>query len=270
MTGSTQKYNLLTLRKGFAALERIAESSGRIGVTELSVQMNEPVTVVFRILRTLAELGCVIQDPRTKRYGLGMRIWELSEKIIAGLGIVEIAQPILAQLTHLTGETSSLAIAQGNEYLYVASVNGQQPLRAYVPPGSRTPLSYPTASGRVLVAHSKQETIDAVLADGLKRFTAATVTDAKRVRTILMGVRKNGVAVVHGEYQQLLSAIAAPIFNPLGDCVGAIAISGVTQGFAGAALPQLIQTVKTQAENCSNAMRGMPPEREAALTSSRR
>jgi DNA-binding IclR family transcriptional regulator len=267
---TTQKYSLLTLQKGFAALELIAESSNGMGVTELSSQMSEPVTVVFRILRTLSELGCVMQDPRTKRYGLGMRIWELSEKAVARLGIVEIAQPILARLTQLTGETSSLAVVQGNEFLYVASVNGQQPLRAYVPPGSRTPLSYPTASGRVIVAHSKPEVIDAVLDSGLKRFTTATITDVKRVRTILANVRKNGVAVVHGEYQQLLSAIAAPIFNPMGDCVAAIAISGVTQGLAGASLPNLVETVKSQAENFNNALRGMPPPREMSLTFSAR
>src|SRR5262249_41184513 len=131
-----------------------------------------------------------------------------------------------------------------------------------VPPGSRTPLSYPTASGRVLVAFSNQETVDIILAGGLRRFTSATITDPRRVRAILTGVRKNGVAVVHGEYQELLSAVAAPIFNTFHDCVGAIAISGVTRRFAGAELPELIQLVRTAAQNCSNALLGLSPEHE--------
>jgi len=257
MACALQKYNLLTLRKGFAALSAIAESPGGLGVTELSNKMHEPVTVVFRIVRTLVDLGCLVQDPATKRYGLGTRIWELSEKAVARLGIIELAQPILLRLTQLTSETSSLAIVQGSDFLYVASVNGRQPLSAYVPPGTRTPLAYPTASGRVLLAHSSPETIDAALAGGLQRFTPTTVTDTRRVRTMLAAVRCNGVAVVHGEYQQHLSAIAAPILNPLNACAGAIALSGLTQRFVGETLSQLIHTVKTQAEHCSAAWRGI-------------
>src|SRR4051812_26349533 len=127
-------YSLLTLEKGLRVLELIADNAGDIGVTQLSAQLDEPITVIFRIVRTLVSLGYVNQDPRTKRYSLGLRAWELGEKAIARLNIIDTVQPILTKLTHLTGETSSLAITQGSDFLYVATVNGLQPLRAYVEP----------------------------------------------------------------------------------------------------------------------------------------
>lgn len=242
-------YSLLTLEKGLRVLELIAENAGDIGVTQLSAQLDEPVTVIFRILRTLVSLGYVNQDPRTKRYGLGLRVWELSEKAVARLDIVETIQPILTRLTHLTGETSSLAINQGKDFLYVATVNGLQPLRAYVEPGARISLALPTASGRAILAFSPQAVIDELLSAKLQRFTPKTVVDPGKLRSILEDIRRRGVSIVHGENQQQLSAVAAPIIDSVGRCIGALAMSGVTQErFEGKALEKIVQLAKTEAE----------------------
>ena len=260
---ATAKYPLLTLQKGLNVLELIAENAGDISLKDISVHLQEPLTVIFRVLRTLAEAGYITQDPKTKRYRLGLKVWELSERAIARFNIVEGARPVLARLTQATSETSSLAILDGQEFIYIASVDGLQPLRAYVPPGSRTSLSYPTASGRILLAYSKPESVDKILANGLKRFTPATLIDEKRVRALLREVRQAGIAVVHGEYQQQLSAIAAPILNSVGDCIAALAISGVTQHIEEAGLPRLKQLLKAEAENLSNWLRGAPSSPEA-------
>ena len=246
----SSSYSLLTLEKGLRVLELIADNAGDIGVTQLSSQLDESVTVIFRILRTLAALGYLNQDPHTKRYGLGLRIWELSEKAMARLDIVETIQPILTRLTHLTGETSSFAINQGKDFLYVATVAGLQPLRAYVEPGTRIPLSMPTASGRAILAFSPQEIIDEVLAGKLQRFTPMTVIDPAKLRNVLQEIKRYGVSIVHGENQQQLSAVAAPIMDSVGRCIGALAMSGVTQArFQGRALDKIVQAVKSEAAN---------------------
>jgi DNA-binding IclR family transcriptional regulator len=252
----TPSYSLLTLEKGLRVLELIADNAGDIGVTQLSTQLNEPVTVIFRILRTLVSLGYLNQDPRTKRYSLGLRVWELSEKAVSRLDIVETIQPILTRLTHLTGETSSLAINQGKDFLYVATVNGLQPLRAYVEPGARISLSLPTASGRTILAFSPQEVIDEVLAGKLQRFTPKTVVDPSRLRSVLEDIKRRGVSIVHGENQPQLSAVAAPIIDSVGRCIGALAMSGVTQErFEGKALDKIVQLAKSEAEKVNALIR---------------
>ena len=70
----SSSYSLLTLEKGLRVLELVADNAGDIGVTQLSAQLHESVSVVFRILRTLVALGYLNQDPHTKRYSLGLRI----------------------------------------------------------------------------------------------------------------------------------------------------------------------------------------------------
>lgn len=252
----TPNYSLLTLEKGLRVLELIADNAGDIGVTQLSAQLNEPVTVIFRIVRTLVSAGYLNQDPRTKRYSLGLRVWELSEKAVARLHIVETIQPILTRLTQLTGETSSLAINLGKDFLYVATVNGLQPLRAYVEPGARISLSLPTASGRAILAFSPQDVINDILAGKLQRFTPKTIVDPAKLRGVLDDIKRRGVSVVHGENQAQLSAVAAPIVDSVGRCIGALAMSGVTQErFEGKALEKIIQLAKSEAEKVNTLIR---------------
>ena len=268
----TPSYSLLTLEKGLRVLELVADNAGDIGLTQLSAQLDKSTTVIFRILRTLVGLGYLNQDPRTKRYSLGLRVWELSEKAVARLDIVERIQPILTRLTHLTGETSSFAINQGKEFLYVATVAGLQPLRAYVEPGARIPLSMPTASGRAILAFSPQDVIEELLSKRLQKFTPKTIVDPAKLRSVFEEIKRRGVSVVHGENQQQLSAVAAPIMDSVGRCIGALAMSGVTQGrFEGEALEKIIQLAKREAETINELIRNrnqplVPPKKRLKAT----
>jgi DNA-binding IclR family transcriptional regulator len=51
----------LIRRSVLRVLELIADDAGDIGLTELSTQLDESVTVIFRILRTLVGLGYLNQ-----------------------------------------------------------------------------------------------------------------------------------------------------------------------------------------------------------------
>ena len=93
----------------------------------------------------------------------------------------------------------------------MATVAGLQPLRAYVEPGARIPLSMPTASGRAILAFSPQDVIEELLSKRLQKFTPKTIVDPAKLRSVLEEIKRRGVSVVHGENQQQLSAVAAPI-----------------------------------------------------------
>jgi DNA-binding IclR family transcriptional regulator len=255
MTRATARYSLLTLEKGLTTLELIADNTEDIGLSELSTRLKEPVSVVFRVVRTLLNLGYLNQHPVTKRYSLGLRVWELGEKAAAKLDIRDAVQPALDRLTAATGETASFALVQANEYSYIATADGSQPLRAYVERGSRLSLGSPSASARAILAFSPDDLVDAVLSTKLKRRTPATVVDPVRVRAMLDDIRERRVAIVHGENQHQLSAVAAPVRNGTDRCIGAIALSGLTSRFAGEPLKRMVQLVKNEAKEVELRLR---------------
>lgn len=255
MSRAEPRYSLLTLEKGLLTLEVISDTPGDIGLSKLSALLDQPISVVFRVLRTLVNLGYLSQNPLTKRYSLGLRLWQLGEKAAARLDIRDSVQPALNKLMRATGETASFAWVLDNDYAYIATADGSQPLRAYVERGSRLPLSSPSASARAILAFSEAELIDTILAGRLKRQTPKTVTDPQRVRDMLGVIRERGVAVVHGENQQQLSAVAAPIRAADGRCIGAIALSGLTSRFEGDTLKRIVQLVKAEAKDLERRIR---------------
>ena len=60
-------YTLHTLAKGLKVLETLEAADNASSLTEIAYRLRESQTVVFRLLKTLAEHGYVQQDAATKR-----------------------------------------------------------------------------------------------------------------------------------------------------------------------------------------------------------
>jgi DNA-binding IclR family transcriptional regulator len=224
------QYTLRTLQKGLLVLETLARSREDLTLTEIGVRLGEDPTVVFRILKTLLQADYVVQDHVSKRYRLGLRVWELGARAVHRIGLVDAARPVLKWLTAVTGETSALAVIRDTDSLYVDMVDGSEPLRVYAEPGSRVPI-YATASGKAMLAFREPELVDRVIRAGMKRLTPLTLTRGSQLRRRLVEIRRTGLAINHGERRTDIAAVAAPVFNGRGECVAAISISGPVRRF---------------------------------------
>src|SRR5689334_1157743 len=227
MASADSKYTLRTLRKGLALLAVLGESGDDLSLTELAGRLDESPTVVFRILKTLETGDYVRQDPETKRYRLGLRLWELGTRALNRTGhrLVDVARPVLKWLTAVTGETSALAILRETDSLYLDLVDGSEPLRVYAEPGQRVPV-YATASGKAMLAHADHALVQRVVRAGMKRLTPRTITRESQLRRRLGEIRRTGLAINPGERRADIAAVAAPIFNARSECVAAVSISG--------------------------------------------
>src|SRR5437899_2814020 len=185
------RYTLLTLVMGLAALEALEALEavdGGLTLTELARRLKESQTVVFRVLKTLEEHGYVRHDSVSRRYTLGLRIWELGTRVVGRTGLVEAARPVLKWLTTVTGQTSGLVVLRGSDVLYLDIRDGQEALRFYVEPGARAP-AYGTASGKVMLAWHP-ECVPQVVKAGLRRLTPTTIVGAADLRRELQKIRR--------------------------------------------------------------------------------
>jgi DNA-binding IclR family transcriptional regulator len=218
------RYTLLTLVKGLAALEALETVDDGLTLTELARRLKESQTVVFRVLKTLEEHGYVQHEPVSRRYTLGLRIWEMGAKAVGRTGLVEAVRPVLKWLTTVTGQTSGLIVLRGTDVLYLDIREGQEALRFYAEPGSRAP-AYGTASGKAMLAWHPECATQVVKA-GMRRLTPTTIVRAADLRRELQEIRRTGVAINRGERQPDLVAVAAPLFDARGECVAAVGIAG--------------------------------------------
>jgi IclR family pca regulon transcriptional regulator len=180
-----------------------------------------------RILLTLQTLGYVEADGRLFR--LTPKVLELGFAYLSSQPVWHLAQPVMEELVQDIHESSSAAVLDGQDIVYVLRVPANKIVAISLGPGSRLP-AYCTSMGRVLLAGLPAAERRARLArSALVARTGRTLTDVDALMDVLEQVRRDGHALVHGELEEGLVSMAAPIVNRAGRVVAAINVSAQDQ-----------------------------------------
>lgn len=204
-----------------------------------------------RILLTLQTLGYVESDG--KLFRLTPRILDLGFAYLSSLPLWNLAEPLMEDLVEEVRESSSAAVLDGLDIVYVLRVPTHKIMRTSLGVGSRLPAAW-TSMGRVLLASLPDDELQSRLATlPLQRHTAHTATDLPTLLERIRQARTQGWCLVNQELEEGLISIAAPLTNRLGQTVAALNISG--------------QANRTSAELMQQTL--LPPLLRAAQTISR-
>ncbi|NUR90344.1 MAG: IclR family transcriptional regulator [Nonomuraea sp.] len=203
-------------------LEALAEHGGEAGLSEIAARTGLPYGTIHRLLRTLLARGYVRQES-DRRYALGgglVRLGGIAERMVAVW-----AQPYLARMVELSGETANLAVLEGDFIVYVAQVPSPRRLRMFAEVGRRV-LPHSTAVGKVLLAdRSAADALALFDRTGMPRRTANTITEPDAMLAELDRVRVQGFALDLGEEELGVHCLAVPVHD--GDrVVAAMSVSG--------------------------------------------
>ncbi len=144
-----------SLERGLAILAHFTPERPLLGIAELADDIGMSRTTTHRYAITLLALGFLEQDASHK-YRLRLRVTALGISALNSTGLREHARPYLEELRHRTSYTTSIAVLDGSEIVYVDRARsfrrGQNKIDLNLRPGSRLP-SYCTAMGKVLLAN---------------------------------------------------------------------------------------------------------------------
>lgn len=213
-----------TLVRGFRILELVAAADRPMGVTEIATALGLGKSAAHRPLATLTQLGYLTHDPDTGRYALSLKLWEVGSQALDRLDLKRLAAAPMAELAHATGETVHLSVLDGREVVHIDKIECQHPIRAYSRVGGRVP-AHCVATGKAMLAFQSELVIDGV-ARRLRRVTPQTVTDRDELLAQLDRIRRTGIAISSGGWQEGVDGIAAPIRDAQGTVVAAVGISG--------------------------------------------
>ena len=189
-----------------------------------------------RILLTLQTLGYVESDG--KLFGLTPKILDLGFAYLSSMPIWELADPVMQALVDQVHESSSAAVLEGDDILYVLRVHTQKIMSISLGVGSRLP-AYCTSMGRVLLAGLDDDALRARLAAmKLAPRTKHTVTDPAQLFELIVQTRKQGWSLVDQELEEGLISIAAPVFDRTGRTVAALNLSGQANRTSAAVMRQ--------------------------------
>lgn len=213
---------MTSLGRGLAVIEAFSEQQRHLTIAQISQITGIPRASVRRCLHTLRMLGYVEAEGHS--YSLRPRILTLGHAYLSSTPLVGLAQSVLDRVSSAVHESSSLAILDGDEILYLARSAASRVMSVALNAGTRLP-AYCTSMGRVLLAALPEPELEAYLARvELKPLTEHTVTSADRLREIIQGVRRAGYAAVDQELEIGLRSIAVPVHDRSGAVVATINI----------------------------------------------
>ena len=215
---------MASLARGLSVIRAFTQQRRPLTIAQLSQRTGIPRAAVRRCLYTLARLGYVATDDG-RTHSLRPRILTLGHAYLSSTPIVNAVQPLLDQITSVVHESSSMAVLEGEEILYIArSSTTTRVMSIDLGIGSRLP-AYCTSMGRVLLAGLAPAELDAHLGRvKLVKLTGRTVCEPAELKVVLAEVRRDGFSIVDQELEIGLRSIAVPVSDPAGKVVAAINI----------------------------------------------
>jgi DNA-binding IclR family transcriptional regulator len=211
-----------TVDRALQLLQEFATPRQELGVTELAAALGVHKSTASRLAATLAARGFLERAPGSESFRLGPELGRLGSLATrSGDDLVELARPAMARLAAATGETVNLALLDGSEAVNVAQADGRHIVGVGNWTGRRTAL-HCTANGKVLLAFGGQ----VPPAARLEPFTEQTITSGAALERELRQVRSRDYATAEGELEEGLHAVAVPIRDRDGRCLGALSVSG--------------------------------------------
>jgi len=221
-----QRVPVQSLGRAFAILEEIARHRDGIGLAELSKMVGLHNSTAFHLAKTLVSLGYIRQERDSKRYRIGLPLFALAASALDEIEMVNIAMPILEQLSRDTGESGHFAVRMGDAVVVIARTSGSGAFQLTDRVGVVRP-AHCTALGKVILAALDEDQIKRFLQRvELKPSTKKSITEVPALLREIADVKRTGVAYDQGEFNLEVRCIAVPAKDFTGQTIGAIGISG--------------------------------------------
>jgi IclR family acetate operon transcriptional repressor len=192
----------------FILLEHLADAETPPTLSELAELTDIPMPTIHRLLRFLTTQGYVRQEAN-KRYALGLRMIRFGQSASRGLG--SWAAPYLTTLVEKYGETTNMAMLEGDSCVYVAQVPSPRAMRMFTELG-RVVMPHCTGVGKAILSMLSDDQVTALLArTGMPMRTDHTLLTPEAMLVELARAREVGYALDDGEQELGVRCVAVPL-----------------------------------------------------------
>jgi IclR family transcriptional regulator, KDG regulon repressor len=244
------KYQAPSVKKAFQILKLISGANRGLGITELANSLEMSKGTVHGIISALEDSGAIMRAPVTKKYTLGVTLFELGKLAYSQIDLKALARPVMEELMERTEESVYVGVMNGDHITILDIVESSQDLKITSPKGTTIPL-LAGATGKVVLASLEEtQVLNIINREGLPKFTEHSITDPKRYLEEVKSAKKRGYATDYEEYISGVRAIASPIrgWNHL---ILAIWVVGFKTSIDDHKMEDLIQATREAAKEIS-------------------
>ena len=227
------------LGRTLAIIEAFDARASSLSLVELSRRSCLTKSTVFRLASEMCRER-LLERQEDGTYGLGLRLFEIGERVPIYRSLSEVARPVMEDLREATRQRIHLAVLEGVDVVYVEIVGAN-----LLSVGSRTGGRFPahvTGVGKALLAYSPAAVVQARIDAGLPRLTPRTITTPGALQRDLHQTRTRGFAQDREESHVGVSCVAAPVFGSDTKVRAALSITGRTTSIDPARLGPAVLT----------------------------
>jgi len=233
-----------SIAKAFDLLEHFTLDKPEWGVRELALKLGANKSTTYRLMATLESMRVLKKDPLTERYRLGLKLFELGNRVQIQRALVSQTHPELAKVVAEITETVHLGILKNHQVFMVDKIEGPRGLSLNSVIGRYSP-AYCSGLGKVLLAHiapaKKEEVLAAIR---LVSHTPFTITSQASLKKELTKIRKLGYAIDRQESEIGLICVAVPVFNQNKQVIAALSAAGPANRFREEAIDDYVAILK--------------------------
>ncbi|MFW0792285.1 IclR family transcriptional regulator C-terminal domain-containing protein [Gordonia sp. CPCC 205515] len=206
------------------AAERVATSAR---LTEL---IAEPVSSVYRMLATLADIGWVEQIEHRGSYRVGGKLLSLARDLTLGLDIRRTALPVMTRIHEATGETTFLCVRHGTRAVCIERLDGVRVNSRVLRLGRSLPLHIGAAPRALLAFEDRESWEEYASIATLSEDLIHDVGSRSALYAQLDEVRDLGYALSDNTVTPGIAAVGAPIYDHRGRIAASLSVSGMRDG----------------------------------------
>ena len=261
-----QRVGVQSLGRAFAILEEVARHREGIGLAELSKLVGLHNSTTFHLAKTMVSLGYLRQERDSKRYRVGRPLFALAASALDEIEMVNVATPVLEELSRETGESGHFAVRMGDAVVVIARTSGPGAFQLTDRVGVVRP-AHCTALGKIILASLRPDQLKRFLERvDMKPSTDKSITDVAALLREIAEIKRSGIAFDDGEFNPEVRCVAVPVTDFTGQIIGALGISGPIWRLSDQALQGHAKIVQAAANRLSaefgaKQLRRNPPKR---------
>lgn len=244
---------LSSVKHAMKMLRLFHERQNELSVTEIAAKLNIPASSAHLLIKSLTKEGFLSQNPRTKKYRLGLSLLTLGGVIFSHKELYKEAAPVVQRLVHKLEETAQICLLENEDVVYLFRTECQNPVRLITQIGRKNPV-HCTSEGLAILAFQDEKTIHNLLDKELHAFTPYTLTDRTALKKELEIIRTQKYAIAKDTYFEGFVGIAAPIYDHTEQVVSSISVIGPTSRIPDSRYPFFIEHITKSAREISKLL----------------
>jgi DNA-binding IclR family transcriptional regulator len=224
-------YTIRAVVRAAQLLEILRTSDGGASMQELVDHSGLAKPSIFRMIRTLEQIGLVERIPGQERYRLGVRCLEFGQAYLEQIDLRREALPVMKRLLVEFNETVHLGVLDDRlRVVYLEKLDSAHAVGIMMSRVGRTAPSYCTGLGKALLSAYEGDPVTLLAERGeLQRHTANTLCDPDELRIELVRIRERGYSLDLEEHEPGVRCVATVVRGPDGRAAAAISIAGPAQ-----------------------------------------